>query len=90
MSEQAAGERAKLPAGWVPAHEATSEQPGDGAASGPVLATLQLVLTQGTFQLPYDCEFGTAVRAAELWGKAFGIALKQVSLTVPSSLCAAT
>ena len=83
---QAAGERAKLPVGWVPAYEPTDDQSADTGQSSPTLATLQLVLTQGTFQLPHDCEFGAAVRAAELWGRAFGLVLTQVSLGTAAAI----
>ena len=78
-ARQAAGERAKLPSGWMPAYQVADEWQGQQGQAVPALATLQLVVTQGTFCLPYDCEFGCGVRAAELWGKAFGDVLTQVS-----------
>ena len=78
MHLQAAGERAKLPPGWLPAYELAEQQPVTSGQHAPALATLQLVLSQGTFCLPCDCEFGAAVRAAELWGRAFGLVLKRV------------
>ena len=43
-----------------------------------MLTTLQLVAEGAAFRLPHDCEFGMAVRASELWGKALGAVLQQV------------
>ena len=80
---QAAGERAKLPAGWAPAYS-SSQHAQQGLE---VLATLQLVVEGAAFRLPHDCEFGLAVRASELWGKALGAVVKQVSTLPDAHAC---